>query len=51
MKVKDLIKELELFDMEEEVCREDSDASDQNIETVQEVTTVTSPHIKYVVIG
>lgn len=49
MKVKDLIKELELFDLEEEVCRADSERGDQKIVKIEEATSL-SPEINYVVI-
>lgn len=49
MKVKELIKELELFNMEEEVCITDSERGDQNITKVVEATAI-SPSIKYVVL-
>lgn len=49
MKVKDLIKELQLFNGEEEVCRADSERGDQNIEKVEEAKSI-SPSITYVVV-
>ena len=49
MKVKDLIRELELFDGDEEVCRADSIRQDQEIKRVEETQAVSS-NIKYIVI-
>jgi hypothetical protein len=49
MKVKDLIKELELFNGEQEVCRADSERGDQKIKKVKEAVAV-CPDITYVVI-
>ena len=49
MKVKDLIKELEKFNGELEVCRSDSENGDQLIKEVKEAQAI-SPSISYIVI-